>query len=106
MFWYLIINYLSEKKKLPNWMLRVSSKLSCSKEKQKMLDLEQTKNEKDSEIKEDEIEEKNEDKVEKEKKLKEKVFNNAIVLLRLLFFVLIFICMLVSYLYIWIDISS
>ena len=67
-----------------------------------MLDLEQTKNEKDSEITEDE----NEDKVEKEKTPKEKVFDQTIVLLRLLFFVIIFICMLVSYLYIWIDISS
>ena len=106
MFWFLIINYLSEREHLPNWMLKISSKLCCSKVKQKKLDLEKSKN-KDSELEIPNSEEKNEQgdvEIEDEKKLKKKNFDNAIILLRLLFFVLIFICMLVSYLYIWIDI--
>ena len=108
MFWFLIINYLSEREHLPNWMLKISSKLCCSKVKQKKLDLEKSKN-KGSELEIPNSEEKNEQgdvEIEDEKKLKKKNFDNAIILLRLLFFVLIFICMLVSYLYIWIDISS
>ena len=107
MFWFLIINYLSEKNYLPNWMLKLSSKLCCSKDKQKKLDLEKRKNKKESETPNNE--EKNEQgdvEIEDEKKLKKKNFDCTIVLLRLLFFVIIFICMLISYLYIWIDISS